>query len=85
MFTKGQQVEYDGFTGYVDFVDDTYITVCIAERERHCEDIACKEKMNRCCVLVFPEQWGNVKPACASSTTVQLPPETPDPDAMITK
>ncbi len=85
MFTKGQQVEYDGFTGYVDFVDDTYITVCIAERERHCEDIACKEKMNRCCVLVFPEQWGNVKPACASSTTVRLPPEGPDPDAIITK
>jgi hypothetical protein len=36
-------------------------------------------------VLVFPEQWGDVKPACASSTTVQLPPEMPEWGAMITK
>ena len=78
MFTKGQQVEYDGFTGYVDFIDDSYITVCIAERERHCEDTACKKKVNQCCVLVFPEQWGNVKPACASSTTGRIPPEVPE-------
>ena len=85
MFTKGQHVKYDGFTGYVDFIDDSYITICIAERERSCEDTACKERMNRCCVLVHPEDWGDVKPACASSTTVRLPPELPEDDAIITK
>ena len=86
MFTKGQQVEYDGFTGYVDFIDDAYITVCIAERERHSEDSDHSvKKVNQCCVLVCPEQWGDVKPSCASSTTVQLPPELPDGDAIITK
>jgi len=60
-FKQHQCVEYDGLHGYVDFVDDAYITICVAVKDRHCEDTACLRRENRCCILVYPQDWKHVK------------------------
>jgi hypothetical protein len=55
MFTTGQSVRYKDFTGFVDFISDDYITICIkstpAQTKRGTAD---------CCLCVMSKDWQSV-------------------------
>lgn len=44
--------------GYVHFIDDYYITICVNEYARH--DPAALHKKEKVCVLCYPEDWKDV-------------------------
>jgi hypothetical protein len=50
-FTKGLEVRYNEQEGFIDFVCDKYITVCIRTF-----DI----KSRSVCILVYRNEWANV-------------------------
>lgn len=84
-FKQYQCVEYDGLQGYVDFVDDAYITICVAVKDRHCEDTACLRKENRCCVLVYPPDWKKVKEIKDCYGPLRLDADSAEQDATMEK
>lgn len=84
-FEQYQTVEYDGLHGYIDFVDDAYITICVAVKDRHCEDTACLRRENRCCVLVYPKDWQHVKHIEECNGPIRLGSEQGDDDATMEK
>lgn len=58
---RGEIIEYDGHSGYVNFISNEYITMCIREYCKPEEDATCcKNKMNQVCVLIFPNDWHKV-------------------------
>ena len=50
-FAKGIEVYYRGMHGVVDFICEKYITVCICRMDHKSKDV---------CLLVYPEQYGEV-------------------------
>lgn len=51
--TENLFVEYKGYVGYIKFVDDVYLTICMKPREgRMIQDV---------CMVVYREQWDNIK------------------------
>lgn len=58
---QGEIIEYNGFSGFVNFISNEYITVCIHEYEKPPE----VAKHSRCkthqvCLLVFNQYWDKV-------------------------
>ena len=54
-FKTGNYVEFpDKMRGIVDFVDETYITVCISVKKNKCGHSL--QPMSKCCVLVYPRE-----------------------------
>ncbi len=54
-FTKGNYVQFpDNMRGIVDFVDDTYITVCVSVKKNVCGHSL--QPMSKCCLLVYPRE-----------------------------
>ena len=51
-FAEGTEVIYNGMQGFVSFVCDKYITVCIKTFEDRSKNV---------CLLVYPEQWKDVQ------------------------
>lgn len=51
-FSEGLQVRYKEHVGFVDFISEKYITVCL----RKCED-----RSKDVCILIYPQQWEDVK------------------------
>ncbi len=58
---KGEIIEWNGHSGYVNFISHEYITMCIRE---YCkpEEVAkhAKNHMHQVCVLIFPHDWHKV-------------------------
>ena len=52
-------VEWNKISGEIDFISESYITICVSQTERTDDDYALR-KSNRCCVLCFPEDWDDV-------------------------
>ncbi len=62
-FTKGQKVIYNNFPGYVNFISETYITICIREYEKpSAEAEHAKSTIRQVCLCVYPSQWDYVTP-----------------------
>jgi len=60
-FTKGQIVTYQDFHGYVNFISDDYITICIREYEKpSAEAEHAKSAIRQVCLCVYPNQWQHV-------------------------
>jgi len=60
-FYKGQFVIYDNTYGYVNFISEEYITICIREYSKPPEVAEhSRNKLNQVCVLVFPDKWDYV-------------------------
>ena len=51
-FYEGLHVRYNDHVGFVNFVCDKYITICIKTYEHRSRDV---------CLLVYPQQWKNVQ------------------------
>ena len=60
-FYPGQLVIYDGQQGYVNFISEEYITVCIREYTKPPEVARhSKSNLNQVCVVVYPDRWDYV-------------------------
>ena len=60
-FFKGQKVIYKDFPGYVNFISENYITVCIREYEKpSVEAEHAKSAIRQVCLCVYPNQWDYV-------------------------
>jgi len=57
-FRIGEKVRWKHLIGYVHFIDDYYITICVNEYARH--DPAALHKKEKVCVLCYPEDWKDV-------------------------
>ena len=70
-FEYGSQVEYRGNHGWINFVDDHYITICFL-------DIPDRTKHNgryQASLLVFREHWNEVR-CCVDQTKEEQAGET---------
>ena len=52
-FASGVIVQYKEHVGYVDFICDEYFTVCI--------DDSSHLRLNHVCILVYKQDWNDVK------------------------
>ena len=60
-FFPGQSVSYREHSGYVNFIGETYITICIKEYCKPSEDMEhCKRNSTQVNLLVFREYWKEV-------------------------
>jgi len=59
-FYKGLWCDYKQHHGYIRFVGDTYITLCIATKPN--VDPNARRMMNECCLLIFKEDWEHLIP-----------------------
>ena len=60
-FYSGQLVSFEGHQGFVNFISEEYITVCIREYTKPPEVAEhSRNKLNQVCVLVFPDKWDYV-------------------------
>jgi tellurite resistance-related uncharacterized protein len=59
---QGEHVTWKEFKGYVNFISESYITICIREYDKP-EHVAKHSKMktNQVCLLVFPQYWHQVE------------------------
>ena len=55
MFTIGQSVNYDGIAGVINFISDSYVTVCI--RKYQSESMRGETSV---CLCVYPEHQDKV-------------------------
>ena len=60
-FFPGQSVTYREHSGYVNFIGDSCITICVKEYCKPSEDLqCCKRNTNQVNLLVFREYWEEV-------------------------
>ena len=60
-FYKGQLVIYDNTQGYVNFISEQYITICIKEYQKPPEEAEhARETVRQVCIVVPPERWDYV-------------------------
>ena len=60
-FYKGQLVIYDNTQGYVNFISEQYITICIREYQKPPEEAQHALSTTRqVCIVVPPECWDRV-------------------------
>jgi len=48
MFQLGQEVQYKAHKGIIDFVDASYVGICVKQ---------CDNRLHCVRVIVYPEQW----------------------------
>ena len=51
-FYQGLEVRYKQHVGFVDFVSEKYITICLRKFDERSKDV---------CILVYPKQWADIK------------------------
>ena len=60
-FYSGQLVSFQGHKGFVNFISEEYITVCIREYTKPPEVAEhSRNKLNQVCICVFPDKWDQV-------------------------
>lgn len=56
--SKGAEVRWRGHAGYIEFVDDLYITICIAERPN---PPGSRKPVSKCCLLCHSQDWDELE------------------------
>lgn len=51
-FYEGLEVRYKQHVGFVDFICEKYITICLRKFEHRSKDV---------CLLVYPSQWKDIQ------------------------
>ena len=51
-FHEGLEVRYRQHTGFVNFICEKYITICVHRSEERSRDV---------CLLVYPQQWKEIE------------------------
>lgn len=51
-FYQGLEVKYKDYVGFVDFMCDQYITVCLRRMDHRSKDV---------CMLVYAQNWKDIK------------------------
>jgi hypothetical protein len=51
-FYSGLEVRYKENVGFVDFMCEKYITICLGKSSHRLRDV---------CILVYPSEWKNVE------------------------
>ena len=60
-FYSGQLVSFQGHKGFVNFISEEYITVCIREYTKPPEVAEhSRNKLHQVCICVFPHDWDKV-------------------------
>ena len=60
-FYKGQFVIYDNTYGYVNFISEEYITICVREYTKPSAEAGhALSAIRQVCVCVFPNDWDKV-------------------------
>ena len=54
----GRKAKFDGLEGTIEFVSDEYITICVGKK---LNPEGARRKYNKCCICVYPNQWGDVE------------------------
>ena len=54
----GMPAKYENMTGTIEFVSDEYITICVGKK---LNPEGARRKYNKCCICVYPNQWGDVE------------------------
>jgi len=70
-FKYGMAVEYRGNRGWVDFIDDDYITICYIDQP----DRSLHTGRYQASLLVFRENWNEVR-CCVDETKEEQESET---------
>lgn len=63
-FVPGLWCEFDDHYGYIRFIGDTYLTLCISNKPN--TDPHARRNMNECCMVVFKEDWNRIIPCITS-------------------
>ena len=58
-FVVGERVKWKHLEGYVNFVDDKYITICVCSYT--IDDPYCLHETQKVCVLCYAQQWEEVE------------------------
>lgn len=58
-FVVGDHVRWKHLEGYVNFVCDDYITICVCSYTK--DDPYCLHQTTKVCVLCYPHDWVNVE------------------------
>ena len=51
-FYQGLEVRYKQHVGFVDFICEKYITVCLGKADHRSKDV---------CILIYPPEWKDVE------------------------
>lgn len=54
-FMLDQTVRFGEFTGYIKFISEQYVTICVKENM--------DDPMHQVCLCVFHEKWDEIMPA----------------------
>lgn len=57
-FTIGERVKWKHLEGFVNFIDEHYITICVHEYVR--PDPMALNQTEKVCVLCYPQDWKDV-------------------------
>jgi len=61
-FSLNQKVSYNNHTGFISFITDEYITICINEKDKSSEEqLVAKQPKDQCNLLVYKEDLNEVK------------------------
>ena len=52
MFYSGLEVRYKHHVGFIDFVSEKYVTLCLTKFE---------ERSRNVCLLIYSNQWNDIK------------------------
>ncbi len=55
----GMTARYKGETGTIEFVDDSYITLCISMKPNN--DPNSRKQFTKCCICIYPHQWDDLE------------------------
>jgi hypothetical protein len=51
-FYQGLEVRYKQHVGFIDFVSEKYVTICLRKFDERSRDV---------CLLVYPNQWKDIE------------------------
>ena len=59
---QGEIISWKEHTGYVNFISEHYITMCIREYDKP-EEVAehSKRNTNQVCLIIYPQYWHEVE------------------------
>lgn len=57
-FLVGDHVKWKHLEGFVNFIDDKYITICVCSYTK--DDPYCLHKTQKVCVICYPPDWKDV-------------------------
>jgi hypothetical protein len=61
-FSLNQKVSYQNHTGFISFITDEYITICINEKDKSPEEqLVAKNPKEQCNLVIFKEDLDEVK------------------------